>query len=32
MDVSDPRQRALLETMSIRFGRAIEALDLVALL
>ena len=32
MDLDDPRQRKLLETMSGRFGRATEELDLAALL
>ena len=32
MDLSDPRQRALLECMNTRFARAVEQLDLEALL
>lgn len=32
MDLADPRQRALLETMSGRFGRAVRELDLHELL
>jgi hypothetical protein len=32
MDVSDPRQRALLECMNTRFSRAVEQLDLQELL
>ena len=32
MDVSDPRQRALLETMSARLGRAIDHLELASLI
>ena len=32
MDVSDPRQRALLECMNTRFARAVEQLELDALL
>ncbi len=32
MDLSDPRQRALLETMSARLGRAIDHLELASLI
>ncbi|MBK5222204.1 MAG: phosphotransferase [Acidimicrobiia bacterium] len=32
MDLSDPRQRALIECMDTRFSRAVEQLDLVELL
>jgi hypothetical protein len=32
MDLSDPRQRGLVDCMNTRIGRAIEELDLASLL